>query len=121
MLQVLMGVVVCTLIITGCGGGGNAGTTGIVTGYVKDAASGLGISGLTVTIDGRSGRTSADGAFTVRGIPPGDYQLQVVPTELFVMVPGDPIIVTVVAGTTTVLPAPVLVIDPDNLPPNPGP
>jgi len=120
LLLLVTGGVLFALVLTGCGGGDGAATTGTVTGWVVDVDSGLGIGGLTVLIGGQSGESTVpDGDFTVRRIPPGTHVVTVVPTAAFEMVPGPPVTVPVVAGATTALPAPVLVIDPASLPPEP--
>ncbi|HMD03012.1 MAG TPA: carboxypeptidase-like regulatory domain-containing protein [Candidatus Baltobacteraceae bacterium] len=65
-------------IVTGlaaCGPGvPPTGSYGTLTGYVKDAATGVPIAGATVSVSVVSSNvTGADGKYTVYPIPPGPY------------------------------------------------
>lgn len=124
LLLMVVGALIVTTVLTGCGGGGGAGGGATVSGRVVDINSGLGIGGLTVTINAKTAiSTTPNGAFTVQGIPvavsPWTFAVTVTPTELFVQVPSAPVLVTVSAGQTVTLAYPVLVSDPSSLPPHP--
>ncbi len=121
-------MLVLAWIAQGCGGGAGGVRPetgkGAVTGRIVDITSGQGIGNMQITIGGRTAisdadpnNSVADGTFTVMNITPGTYPIQVTETELFVLLPGPPMYVTVQADTTHTLAGPIYIIDPNYLPP----
>lgn len=121
-IAVVVTAVVVVWVLQGCGGGGTGtglprGRGGII-GQVVDVATGQGIGNMTVTIGGQQGVSATpDGAFTVRNIVPGTHSIAVTETELFVLVPGPPVYVSVQADNFTNLAGPIYIIDRNYLPP----
>jgi len=72
---ILVFVVAATWLLAGSAGWISAGTTGIIAGVVRDAKSGLPLSGVNIIVEGTSLSTVTDtnGRFTVANVPPGDY------------------------------------------------
>jgi hypothetical protein len=119
------------MVVAGCGGGGTPAVTTGVTGIVQDADSGQGIGNMTVMVGTASGiSTTPEGAFTVQAKPGLKQVVSVVPTALFVQVPGPTLYADVVqgqltstfytmsGGIKTEVAGPILVIDPHSLPPS---
>ena len=110
-------------VIGGCSGGGT-GTglqpgRGAVSGRIVDINSRQGIGEMTVAIGGQQAVSQTPGgSFTVMNISPGQHEIIVTETTLFVLPPGPPMYVTVQAGTFTNLAAPIYVIDPNYVPPS---
>jgi len=72
---------------------------------------------MTITIGGQPGVSQTpDGSFIVSNIIPGNHQIVVTPTALFIPVPGPPMYVSVQADTYTHLADPIYVIDPNYVP-----
>ena len=121
-IAILTAATVLVWIVAGCGGGAGGGlqpNRGGVTGRIVDVVSLQGIGNMTVTIGGQPGVSQTpDGSFIVSNIIPGNHQIVVTPTALFVPVPGPPMYVSVQADTYTNLPGPIYVIDPNYLPPS---
>lgn len=116
------------IVLVGCdgddnGGGGGGGNTGSVTGrVVAGLENPVGFGNVLITIGGRSDRSDANGFFRVDGIAPGRYEVGVTPdpdTGFVVPPNADPVEVTVLAGQTTNIDAPITVVDENDLPPNP--
>ena len=119
----LIGIVLGTLVLTGatgCGGGGDGGTGTGVSGYVRNIDTNQGVESMTVVVGTSADATDSNGFFQVTGLPPGPTSVVVIPTALFVPVPGaPPVAVTVVSGQVTPLASPFWVIDLAKLPPTP--
>lgn len=102
-------------------------TGGSVTGRTFDAASGLGIGGVTVAIETNSGEVSAtsvapSGTFSISGIPAGNYaRLHITPDPGLYGVGSDfyvDIAITVSQGSSYDLPGNILIVD--EAPPDPA-
>ncbi len=76
-----------------------------------------GLEKIEVTINGVTGRTSANGNFLIEGIPPGE-DLEVILTlpDWLELPVDDPILVDLVAGQQTTLPVPIRLVSPDDRP-----
>ena len=72
---------------------------GNIAGTVTDASTGDPIAGATVTADGNSATTDANGAYTINNVSPGDYTV----TASAAKYVEQSKTVTVTAGTTTTL------------------
>jgi len=119
-VAVIAAIATATLLVAGCGGGGGAApaNVGSVTGRIVELVSGVGVEGMTVTIGGQEDDSGADGYFTVTGVTPGTWQINVTPTAFYVPV-GELPTVAVSAGVTTPLGDDILVTNPGNVPPPP--
>lgn len=111
------------LIAAGCGGGDGGGqpaATGSVSGTIIYAASGDPLGGIRVSVGGISTTTSANGQFTLNGVPAGQQVLQVQADQArdLAVPPGVPMAVNVTAGQTTQVP-PILMVDDVDSPPAP--
>lgn len=97
-------VLLTVLFVIGAGclgsGGGNGDTTTTAAdgftleGDIDDARSGDGVSGVTVTVDGRTAETDSDGEFAIEGLSEGEYTVLAekpgyLPTEISVGVSSD--------------------------------
>lgn len=112
------------LLLVGCGGGGGGGlpTTGTVVGQVLMSGSSDPLGGITVSIGGQTAVTDSQGGFSISKVPPGNQTLTVSPdpSRHLVWPPSTPFpVISVVAGQTTTLPAPLRMIDDSDLPPAP--
>lgn len=126
---VVVGVAVGALVVAGCGGGGGGGgggqpapNTGSISGTLLHAGTGLPLGGIQVAAGGVTTTTAANGTFTLTGVPVGTHTLTITPdpNRGLALPPGaDNIQVDVQDGQTTLLPAPILLIDAPDLPPNP--
>jgi hypothetical protein len=63
-----------TLTVTK-GGASTTPTTGTISGKVTDAETGNGISGATVSVDGKSVTTSGSGAYSISGVAAGTHNV----------------------------------------------
>lgn len=113
-------------MLAGCGGGGNgptgSATTGSLAGTVGDFTSGLVLQGVTIRIGSLQTVTDANGHFLLENIPPGTYELEIVPNPVshLVLPPGStPPTVTIYAGDTTDLQDIIFLMDESDLPPTP--
>lgn len=125
-------------VVVGCGGSGGGGAvhppdahTGAVAGRVLDFNSEQPLGGVTITVvytitvDGKqrvvekSAQTDANGNFSITGVDPGSGRLvQFAPQEWLAVPSSKAIYVDVVAGRTTQLPAPVMLIAAGEFPPD---
>jgi len=116
---------VAAMLFAGCGGGGDGGAqpaqAGSVSGTINYAATGDALGGIDVSIGNVTTTTDASGNFTLRNVPVGQQTLQIEadPDRNLVVPPGVPLTVTVNAGQTTQLPAPIQLIDDVDTPPAP--
>lgn len=127
----------CLLIslIAGCSGGGGAASppagTGSVAGKVMYFNTDQPLGGVTVTVqytvtvNGRpqmvekSTQTDANGNFQITGVHAGQGRLVKFTPQSWLTVPSSkPVYVDIVAGQTTNLPAPVMLIAAGELPPD---
>ncbi|MGI5817194.1 MAG: carboxypeptidase regulatory-like domain-containing protein [Armatimonadota bacterium] len=123
-LAALILMAAAALILAGCGGGGDgdAGVqTGSVSGTITYAATGDALGGIRVSIGNITATTNASGQFTLNRVPAGQRTLAVAadPDRNLVLPPGVPLTVTVRAGETTRLSAPIQMIDDVDAPPAP--
>lgn len=114
---------IAVVALIGCDGGDGVtpAQTGLVSGTIVHAGTGLPLGGVEVTIGGRTATTNASGQFTVSGVPVGQQTvgIQVDPARGLVLPPGVDLTVNVVAGQTTQLSAPINLIDAVDVPPSP--
>ena len=126
----IAGLLLAALVIVtvaGCGGGGGGGTpptpaqTGSVSGEIKNFYPPYqGLGGVTVTVDGQTAVSDANGLFQVTGVSPGRHTVTITPPSWLALPPGTgAITVDVLAGQDTDLTSPVLLIDSADLPPAP--
>ena len=123
-LTALVLITAGTLVLVGCGGGGDGdpvGTTGTVTGTVKYLATLQPLGDILVAVGAVSTRTGANGSFTLQRVPEGTRTLAVSadPARGLALPPGVPLTVVVTADATTALPEDILMIDSADLPPQP--
>ena len=89
----------------GCGGGGGGpapATTATVTGSVLEVPSGAGVSGIQVTVGGRSATAGADGKYTISSVPLGDRAFSVSSGNAYEVVTGPPATVAIAGAGSTV-------------------
>lgn len=113
--------------LSGCGGGGGGAvvTGGSIVGTTIDAATGLGLGNVQISVVTTSGVRSAlsttpAGQFTIKGVPAGRYTLlTVTPDPTLYGAPRTVAVdVVVTEGGTTSLSGPILILDDD--PPSPA-
>jgi hypothetical protein len=113
--------------LSGCGGGGGGAvvTGGSIVGTTIDAATGLGLGNVQISVVTTSGVRSALsttplGQFTIKGVPAGRYTLLTVTPDATLY--GAPrtvaVDLVVTEGGTTSLSGPILILDDD--PPSPA-
>ena len=126
-VSIVVSAVILSLLLSGCGGGGDAGGTptgkvGNVTGRVLDFLTSAPLGGVTVAIDGKTAATDGNGYFTVTDIPKGTHEVSIVPnpdTNL-VLPPGSgKLTVIVYADQTVALTDTVFLWDQSDIPPDP--
>lgn len=129
-LMVGLASILVTTLLSGCGGGGDGGggSTGTVQGQVvwlnPSQAQNTPLGGVTVTLVGGtviSVQTGSDGTFVITGVPVGTYSVTVadIPERGFVVPPGTEIDdISVFVGDTVNIPS-IIVMDPNDLPPDP--
>lgn len=113
--------------LSGCGGGGGgpAVTGGFIVGTAIDAATGLGLGNVQVSVVTTSGVRSAlsttpNGQFTIKSVPAGRYTLLTVTPEptLYGAPRTVPVDLIVYEDGTTSLSGPILILDDE--PPDPA-
>lgn len=128
-LLLAMGIIALALTgLCGCGSDetgndpdpGTIAGTGKVTGEVLYFSTGVGLGGVEIEIGGQTAITDSSGHFEVINIQPGVSQQVIVrPPNWLALPTSDPILVNVFADQTTVLSAPILLIDSGIQPPGP--
>lgn len=125
-LTALVLIIAGGLVLAGCGGdddgnGGQPAATGTITGKIVYANTGQPLGGITVTAGGRVTQTDSSGAFTLSRVPTGSQVLSITvdPGRGLTVPPGVDLRVNVPAGGTVQLPAPIVLIDVTDVPPNP--
>lgn len=124
-LTALVLIIAGGLVLAGCGGGDDGGGggagSGTITGSISYANTGQPLGGITVTAGGRVTQTNSSGAFTLTGVPAG-AQVLIITADAsrgLAVPPGADLRVNVPDGGTVSLPAPILLIDATDVPPNP--
>ncbi len=126
-LVALTAVATAALICAGCGGGGGDGDgatpaqTGSVSGVITYASTGDSLGGIKVSIGNVEATTNDNGEFTLTGVPTGQQTLviEIEQGRELAVPPGVPLEVTVEAGQTTELGAPIHLVDEVDAPPAP--
>lgn len=125
-LTALVLIIAGGLVLAGCGGdddgnGGQPAATGTITGKIVYASTGQALGGITVAAGGRVTQTDSSGAFTLSRVPTGSQVLSITvdPGRGLTVPPGVDLRVNVPAGGTVQLPAPIVLIDVTDVPPNP--
>ena len=127
LIAAVVTAIVGAWVLSGCGGGdgGPVSTGGSIVGRTIDAATGLGLGNVQVSVVTSSGvrvgiSTTPDGAFTIKNVPPGHYTVLTVTPDPTLY--GSPrtiaVDIIVTEGATTSLPGPILILD--ELPPAPA-
>jgi hypothetical protein len=117
-------IAAAAMIVAGCGGGGGGAEpaqTGSVSGTITYAATGDPLGGIAVSIGGIRTTTNTNGQFTLSGVAIGQQVITITadPDRDLIVPPGVPLNVTVRAGQTTQLPAPIQLVDDVDAPPAP--
>lgn len=122
-ITALVALAVVAGLVGGCGGENNTPpvpTMGTVTGKVVDYYSGVGLGGTTITVGGKSAVSTSSGTFVVGDVPEGTYTVTITPPAGLVLPSGSQaVVVTVFAGQTTTITDNIILMDENDVPPNP--